>query len=87
MYPPQCIVIAAIIITAVVCNVLVIHNIWMCQLKMRTVNFLLIKNLCIVDLIGACVVLPVPLLATAKGVWDFGPAMCKANSTVNIALW
>jgi len=40
-----------------------------------------------VDLIGACVVLPVPLLATAKGVWDFGAAMCKANSTVNIALW
>jgi len=32
-------------------------------------------------------VLPVPLLATAKGVWDFGAAMCKANSTVNIALW
>jgi hypothetical protein len=29
----------------------------------------------------------VPLLATAKGVWDFGAAMCKANSTVNIALW
>jgi len=54
---------------------------------MRTVNFLLIKNLCIVDLIGAFVVLPFPLVATAKGQWDFGDAMCTANSIVNVALW
>ena len=39
------------------------------QLKMRTVNFLLIKNLCIVDLVGAVLVLPVPLIATAKGIY------------------
>ena len=57
------------------------------QLKMRTVNFLLIKNLCIVDLVGAVVVLPVPLVATAKGQWDFGEAMCMVNSVVNVALW
>ena len=54
---------------------------------MQTVNFLLIKNLCIVDLVGALVVLPVPLIATAKGQWDFGESMCMINSVVNVALW
>ena len=54
---------------------------------MQTVNFLLIKNLCIVDLVGALVVLPVPLIATAKGQWDFGEYMCMINSVINVALW
>jgi hypothetical protein len=54
---------------------------------MRTVNFLLIKNLCIVDFVGAVVVLPVPLVATVKGQWDFGHTICTANSIVNVALW
>ena len=57
------------------------------QLKMQTVNFILIKNLCIVDLIGALVILPVPLVATARGRFDFGDAWCTANSIINVALW
>ncbi len=72
---------------AVMANSLVIHNICRSQLKLRSVNFLLIKNLCIVDLVGAAVVLPVPLAATIKGEWDFGDAMCTVNSIVNVALW
>ena len=64
-----------------------IYNLCKFQLKMQTVNFLLIKNLCIVDLVGALVVLPVPLIATAKGQWDFGEYMCMINSVVNVALW
>lgn len=54
---------------------------------MRTVNFLLIKNLCTVDLIGALVILPVPLIATAKGYWDLNETLCSLNSIVNVAFW
>ena len=85
--PIQCLIISIVIMMAIVCNGLVIHNISKCELKMRTVNFILIKNLCTVDLMGALLILPVPLVATARGHWDFGDAMCKANSVVNVALW
>jgi hypothetical protein len=57
------------------------------QLKMRTVNFILIKNLCTVDLIGALVILPIPLVATAKGRFDFGDTVCTANAIINVAIW
>ena len=57
------------------------------QLKMRTVNFILIKNLCTVDLIGALVILPVPLVATARGRFDFGDTVCTANAVINVAIW
>ena len=57
------------------------------QLKMRSVNFILIKNLCTVDLFGALFILPVPLIATIKGQWDFPTTFCAANSIVNVALW
>ena len=54
---------------------------------MRTVNFLLIKNLCTVDLIGALLILPVPLLATIRGRWDLGEVACSLNAIINVALW
>ena len=57
------------------------------QLKMRTVNFILIKNLCTVDLIGALVIIPVPLVATARGRFDFGDTVCTANAVINVAIW
>ena len=57
------------------------------QLKMRSVNFILIRNLCTVDLFGALFILPVPLIATIKGHWDFPDNFCAANSIVNVALW
>ena len=57
------------------------------QLKMRTVNFILIKNLCTVDLIGALVILPIPLVATARGRFDFGDTVCTANAVINVAIW
>ncbi|TRY61871.1 hypothetical protein TCAL_08472 [Tigriopus californicus] len=85
--PLQCLTIVVIICLGVFFNVLVIHNICSNDLKMRSVNFLLIKNLCIADLVGVCMVLPMPLVVTAKGIWDFGPAICTANSIINITLW
>ena len=54
---------------------------------MRSVNFILIKNLCTVDLMGALFILPVPLIATIKGQWDFHDNFCAVNSIVNVALW
>ena len=54
---------------------------------MRTVNFILIKNLCTVDLIGALVILPIPLVATARGRFDFGDTVCTANAVINVAIW
>jgi hypothetical protein len=85
--PVQCIFIALIIVLSVAANSLVVHNICQNKLKMRSVNFLLIKNLCIVDLVGALMVLPVPLVATARGKWDFDSAWCTANGIINITLW
>ena len=78
----QSIVIISIILVAVVLNLLIIHNIWKNELKMHSVNFLLIKNLCLVDFVGAILILPFPLTATLKGVWDFGDAFCQANRSV-----
>ena len=67
---------------------IVIDNIsFFFQLKMRTVNFILIKNLCTVDLIGALVILPIPLVATARGRFDFGDTVCTANAIINVAIW
>ena len=67
---------------------IVIDNIsFFFQLKMRTVNFILIKNLCTVDLIGALVILPIPLVATARGRFDFGDTVCTANAVINVAIW
>ena len=50
-------------------------------------NFILIRNLCVVDLLGALLILPVPLVVTALGGWRFGPSLCTANSVVNLAIW
>nr|XP_040565037.1 pinopsin-like [Lepeophtheirus salmonis]XP_040565038.1 pinopsin-like [Lepeophtheirus salmonis] len=76
-----------IILFAVVANLAVIHNVCLNDLKMKSVNFILIKNLCIVDLVGAICVLPIPLAATIKGVWDFGSTVCAINSVVNVTVW
>ena len=85
--PLQIICIACIILLAVGLNVLVIHNICCNELKLRSVNFILIRNLCVVDLLGALLILPVPLVVTAMGGWRFSPAFCTANSMVNLAIW
>ena len=85
--PVQCLLILLILMSALVINALVVHNICESDLKLRSVNFLLIQHLCVSDCVGAALVLPAPLLATARGRWDFGSAVCKANSTLNIALW
>ncbi len=85
--PVQCLLILLILLSALVINALVVHNICESDLKLRSVNFLLIQHLCVSDCVGAALVLPAPLLATARGRWDFGSAVCKANSTLNIALW
>ena len=63
----QCSLIIIIIIVTVLFNCSVIINISNCDIKSRIVSFVLIKNLCIVDLVGALLILPVPLAATIQG--------------------
>lgn len=85
--PAQGLCISLIIITSIVLNISVIHNIYHNDLKLKTVHFLLIKNLCIVDLIGALCVLPIPLIATLQGEWTFNELVCSINSMINVLLW
>ena len=63
----QCSLIIIIIIVTVLFNCSVIINISNCDIKSRIVSFVLIKNLCIVDLVGALLILTVPLAATIQG--------------------
>ncbi|XP_037086143.1 octopamine receptor-like, partial [Pollicipes pollicipes] len=85
--PAQSLCICLIITASVVLNICVIQNIYHNDLKLKTVHFLLIKNLCIVDLIGALCVLPVPLITTMQGEWTFGEIVCSINSIINVLLW
>ena len=66
--PLQCAVIVLILLISIVTNCSVILNITNSDIKKSIVTFVLIKNLCIVDLCGACLVLPAPLAATIRGV-------------------
>lgn len=85
--PLQCGVIVAILLISIITNCSVIINIINSDIKKSIVTFVIIKNLCIVDLCGACLILPSPLAATIKGQWDFGVGWCKVNSIINIGIW
>ena len=63
----QILLISVIIIVCVLANLLIISNIINCDIKSRIISFQLIKYLCFVDLLGACIVLPIPLAATIQG--------------------
>ena len=63
----QCSVILVIIVVTVVTNCCIIINVGGSDIKNRIISFVLIKNLCIVDLCGALLILPVPLVATFQG--------------------
>ncbi len=65
--PLQCILIILVILLTVASNVSIILNISLNELKRRNTNFVLIKHLCIVDLCGAILIVPVPLAATIQG--------------------
>jgi hypothetical protein len=65
--PAQAVIIAFILSITVIANVMVIINMSCSELKRKTVNFVLIKHLCFVDLLGAMLVLPVPLVSTIQG--------------------
>ena len=65
--PLQCGVIVAILLISIITNCSVIINIINSDIKKSIVTFVIIKNLCIVDLCGACLILPSPLAATIKG--------------------
>ena len=65
--PLQCGVIVLILLTSVLTNCSVIINIINSDIKKSIVTFVIIKNLCIVDLCGACLILPAPLVATIRG--------------------
>lgn len=64
----QCSLILLILAITVATNISIVLNIHNSEIKKRIVSFLLIKNLCIVDTVGAMLILPVPLAATFKGV-------------------
>ena len=63
----QCSVILIILFITVVTNISIVLNIRNSEIKRRIVSFVLIKNLCIVDTVGAMLILPVPLAATFRG--------------------
>ena len=63
----QCSLILIILFLTVVSNCSVILNISRNDIKNQIVSFVLIKNLCIVDLFGALLILPAPLAATYQG--------------------
>ena len=65
--PLQCGVIVVILLISIIANCSVIINIINSDIKKSIVTFVIIKNLCIVDLCGACLILPSPLAATIKG--------------------
>jgi hypothetical protein len=69
--PVQCVVIGLVILLTVASNVSIILNIGLSELKRRNTNFVLIKHLCIVDLCGAILIVPVPLAATIQGKDNF----------------
>ena len=63
----QCSLILIILLLTVGSNCSVILNISRNDIKNQIVSFVLIKNLCIVDLFGALLILPAPLAATYQG--------------------
>ena len=69
----QVLVISIIIILCVLTNLFIISNIINCDIKSKIVSFQLIKYLCLVDLLGACTVLPIPLAATIQGKLNTAP--------------
>ena len=69
----QVLIISIIIIICVISNLVIITNIISCSIKTKIISFQLVKYLCIVDLLGAFTVLPIPLAATIQGKF----AKCK----------
>ena len=65
--PVQCCVIIIIFLVTVVSNCSIILIISKSKVKSGKVSFILMKHLCIVDLCGAVLILPVPFLATIRG--------------------
>ena len=84
--PFQCGVIALIILASVLTNCSVIINIINSDIKKSIVTFVIIKNLCIVDLCGACLVLPAPLVATVKGILNFGVAKLADQTVYKVSV-
>ena len=63
----QCTLILVILLVTVATNISIVLNISKSDIKKHMVSFVLIKNLCIVDAVGALLILPWPLAATFKG--------------------
>ena len=82
--PLQCGVILVILIISIIANCSVIINIINSDIKKSIVTFVIIKNLCIVDLFGACLILPAPLAATIKGVKILIKSWMFLNKRVSI---
>ena len=68
--------IVLILLTSILTNCSVIINIINSDIKKSIVTFVIIKNLCIVDLCGACLILPAPLVATIQGKDLSGNTLC-----------
>ena len=63
----QCGLIILVLLLSVISNCSIVLNIVNSDIKKSIVTFVIIKNLCIADCIGACLVLPAPLAATFRG--------------------
>ena len=83
----QILLISVIMVVTVLANLLVISTIWSCHTKSRLVSYQLVTSLCMVDLLGACAVLPVPLAVTILGEWRLTTNMCFVNSFITILIW
>ena len=63
----QCASIIIIIILTVILNISIIIHISKCSVKNKVNSYVLTKHLCIVDLLGGVLILPLPLIATWNG--------------------
>ena len=81
----QCSVILIILFITVVTNISIVLNIRNSEIKRRIVSFVLIKNLCIVDTVGAMLILPVPLAATFRG--DLSNCDLDAAQITNVTFY
>ena len=79
--------IVIIILATVLANMFIMTVIWTCDIKSKLVSYQLITYLCVVDLLGALTVLPVPLAVTIQGEWRLTTNMCYVNSFITILIW
>ena len=80
----QCVSIITIIIFTVILNISIIIHISKCSVKNKVNSYVLTKHLCIVDLLGGVLILPLPLIATWNGKLEFlNILLCPIKNSSN----